>query len=104
MTENSTGGEPRKGSRFVFVSRVRYVLRPDHIGEDYEGFASNVSLGGLCLTVNRPLTAGQEVLITECILPYCRKAYKIQWCEEAGSGTYRAGLIGIDEDLPEASR
>jgi hypothetical protein len=102
MTGQEKDGKGRESTRFVFVSRVRYVVRTDHTGEDREGFASNVSVGGLCLTVNQALTAGQEIVITECLLPYCRKAYRVKWCQEAGSGAYRAGLVGIDENAPGA--
>jgi hypothetical protein len=90
--------ESRASPRFVFVSRVRYLMHPDQTGETFDGLASNVSIGGLCLTVSRPFVVGQEILIMECILPYCRKTYKVRWTAPTGSGTYKMGLLRTCEN------
>jgi hypothetical protein len=98
MTERSEVNKARKSSRFDFVSRVRYVMHPDDTGEEFEGLASNVSMYGLSLIMGRLVAVGQEILITECILPYCRmKNYRVQWVEPSGSGTYKAGLVRSDD-------
>ncbi len=97
MTSQNAAGKSRGNSRFTFVSRVRYVMHPDLTGEEFEGFASDVSIGGLCLTQSAPLAVGQEILVKDCILPYCRKVYRVRWTEATGSGTYRAGLVRIDD-------
>jgi hypothetical protein len=98
MASQSKAQDARRSSRFVFVSKVRCLIHPDHTGEAFEGLASNVSISGLCLTVSQPFVVGQEILIMECILPYCRKTYKVQWTEQSGSGTYRMGLLRMDEN------
>jgi hypothetical protein len=98
MTSQDEVNKARGSSRFAFVSRVRYLMHPDRNGEAFDGLASNVSIGGLCLTVSRPFMVGQEILITECILPYCRKTYKVQWTEPTGSGTYKMGLLRSGEN------
>jgi hypothetical protein len=98
MLSQSKVKDARKSSRFVFVSKVRCLTHPDQTGEAFDGLASNVSIGGLCLTVTRPFIVGQEILITECILPYCRKTYKVQWTEPTGSGTYKIGLLRTSEN------
>jgi hypothetical protein len=98
MVSQSKAQDARNSSRFVFVSKVRCLKYPDHTGEAFDGLASNVSIGGLCLTVSQPFTVGQEILITECILPYCRKTYKVQWTEPTDSGTYKMGLLRMGEN------
>jgi PilZ domain len=70
--------DKRKRPRFNFVSAVKYVILPDITGERFKGLASDVSINGLSLSVDRPLEVGQEILIEECVLPYVRAAYKVQ--------------------------
>ncbi len=92
MTAQNHFDNARWVSRFTFVSKVKYVMYADAEGKEYEGLAFNVSTSGICLTVNRRLEVGEEILITKCILPYCRQRYKVRWVDARNSVTYKAGL------------
>jgi hypothetical protein len=92
MTAQDRFDNARRGSRFNFVSRVRYVARAGAQGKEYEGLAFNVSIYGICLFVDRRLEVGEEIVITKCILPYCRQRYKVQWADTKDSVTYKVGL------------
>ncbi len=92
MTTQNRLDNATRGSRFNFVSRVRYRVDSDAQGKEYEGLAFNVSINGICLFVDRNLEVGDEIFITKCILPYCRRRYKVQWAKKKDSGTYKVGL------------
>ena len=84
--------DKRKRPRFTFVSAVKYVMLPDLTGERFKGLASDVSINGLSLSVDRPLEVGQEILIEECVLPYLRAAYRVQRTNVTGDDC-EVGLI-----------
>jgi hypothetical protein len=92
MTAQNHFDNARRGTRFRFVSRVRYVVHADARGREYEGLAFNVSTHGICLAVDRRLEVGEEIVITRCLLPYCRRRYKVRWIETTDSVTYKVGL------------
>jgi hypothetical protein len=97
MTPEKQINQTRRGSRFVFVSKVKYVLHADVGGKEYQGLAFNVSIDGICISVNRRLEVGEEIVITECILPYCRRRYKVRWTDPRDSATYKVGLSRNDK-------
>lgn len=101
MTDQNDFDQSRRGSRFGFFSRVKYVLHADASGKEYEGLAFNVSIDGICLVVDTRLEIGEEIVITECILPYCRRRYIVQWADAGESASYKVGLSRSDKAGPQ---
>ncbi len=101
MTVRNGSDDTRGGSRFSFVSKVSYVTQSGVPGEEHEGLAFNVSIEGLCLAVDRSLDVGEEIVITKCILPYCKRRYRVRWTDTSDFVTYRVGLARYIKQQPE---
>jgi hypothetical protein len=89
----------RRQLRHDFVSTVKYSLHPASSGQEHDGYTLNLSAAGLCLSVTRPLTVGQEIVITKCLLAALLRRYSVRWVrqsEKHHATTYLAGLVASE--------
>lgn len=79
----------------MFVRHVEYML-PSVTGMPdpkwARGVTVNMSRGGLCLYVFKPLSAGQELKIIHGVPGRKDKKATVQWIEQITVDTYKAGL------------
>lgn len=79
----------------MFVRSIEYVL-PSREGTPDEELARavtvNMSLGGLCLYIFKPLPAGQELKIAGGVPGKRNLKATVQWIEQITVDTYKAGL------------
>jgi hypothetical protein len=85
----------RKQPRHYHVSTVKYSPLPVPSFERLDGHTLNMSSSGVCLAVTKPLTVGQEIIITDSLLSALCRKYRVQWMKKRKKHsiiTYVAGL------------
>jgi hypothetical protein len=98
MLGSTYKGDRRSQMRYDLASRIKCcTLSNPH--EEIEGLTCNISISGLCIDIDRPVSAGQYLSITKCILPYFQGVFSVRWVEKVDTryyDRYRVGLLFRD--------
>jgi PilZ domain len=86
----------RQFPRYDHCRTIQYVLTDHSTTEVFLGVTRNISLGGICLYMDRPLKEGQRVQIISK-LPMGSPMAALRWIEEENS-LYVAGLMFVDDE------
>jgi hypothetical protein len=85
----------RSCPRYDFRAPIVFTL-PGTNGRTYEGVVTNLSISGLCVSLETPLTVGQEICIEGNYRPLAADRAIVRWsskAEDHSSSAYRAGLL-----------
>jgi hypothetical protein len=89
------GKNRRSSLRYDFRAPILFTL-PDVTGRTFEGVVTNVSISGLCVSLETPLPVGQEICLESNYRPLSAGRAIVRWLsktEDNSPSGYRAGLL-----------
>jgi hypothetical protein len=95
------GKNRRRFLRYDFRAPIVFTL-PGDSGRPLEGIITNISMSGLCLSLQTPLAVGQEIHIESSYMPLAADKAIVRWSSKTkdhASPAYRAGLLLQDRGL-----
>jgi len=88
----STKVNRRKNFRHHIYAPLEYALSAETSSGIFEGLTFNISVDGLCLYLDNPLSEGDEISIKSNALPFsCDKA-TVRWVKTISKELHMAGL------------
>jgi hypothetical protein len=101
MLPYNKGKNRRRFLRYDFRAPIVFTL-PNDSGRTFEGIITNISISGLCVSLQTPLNVGQEICIEGNYMPLAADKAVVRWSsktEDQSFSGYRAGLLLQDRIL-----